>query len=293
MIYALHFLSHSAVEDISIKPEPIMSIGSMAITNSLFTTWLVVIFLIVLALIVKSLLKQKPGKIQAIFEILFEQIQNLLNDITNDKGKTRKMLPLIATIFLFVLVANFTGLLPGSGSSVMVPEAQIKGAEDTAIVEPSETTTAEKGETATTEAQEGEGFHYNGVKYVPLFRAPSSDLNMTFGLAIVVMLIVQIVGFASLKIKYLGKFFNFTGVMQFFVGLLEFVAEFAKVLAFAFRLFGNVFAGEVLLVVMGSFLAIILPMPFYGFEIFVAFIQAFVFAILTAAFINLAMEHHS
>ena len=298
MMYAIEFFSHSAIEDISIKPEAIFHVGSFAVTNSLFTTWIVMALIIIVVLVLKSRLKVVPSRFQSIFEMMIEGTEKLLTDITNDKEKSRKMFPLVLTIFMFVLVSNFAGLLPGAGSSIMVPESHIAsanhdetmGAGHEGVSDEDHNSVANSEEADSEEAVEG--FHYNGMKYVPLFRAPSSDLNMTFALAIITMIIVQIVGIATLKLKYFSKFLYFSSIMNFMVGILELVAEFAKVLAFSFRLFGNIFAGEVLLVVMGSFLAIILPMPFYGFEIFVAIIQAFVFAILSAAFLNLAMEYH-
>ncbi|MEO8612586.1 MAG: F0F1 ATP synthase subunit A, partial [Chloroflexota bacterium] len=175
--------------------------------------------------------------------------------------------------------------------------------------------TAAAGETATTsEANEaaapieaaGEAEHHYApgdpsVPWVVLgyWRAPSTDLNMTAALALIAVVMIQVMGFRALGVNYLTKFFNFgtlfnspLGGIDVAVGLLELIGEFAKILSFAFRLLGNVFAGSILLFVM-SFLLPFLPWPFFILEFFVAVIQALVFGLLTAIFMNLAtVSHH-
>ena len=115
---------------------------------------------------------------------------------------------------------------------------------------------------------------------------------MTLAMALVSVIITQIVGFKTLGVGYLKKFFNFSNPINFFVGILELISEFAKIISFSFRLFGNVFAGEVLLAVILMLVPYFVPLPFYGLEMFVAVIQAFVFAMLTLVFIKLAMTSH-
>lgn len=129
---------------------------------------------------------------------------------------------------------------------------------------------------------------------VPLIRGGTADLNITLGLAIFAVFSIQFYGYKTLGLKYFKKFFNFSSPINFFVGLLETIGEFAKIMSFAFRLFGNIFAGEVLLAVIAFLLPFIAPLPFIGLEIFVGFIQALVFATLTLVFINIATtsEHH-
>ena len=129
---------------------------------------------------------------------------------------------------------------------------------------------------------------------VPLLRAASSDLNTTLAIALVSVTFTQIVGLRHLGGEYLGRFFNVRGgPIGFYVGILELIAEFAKIISFTFRLFGNVFAGEVLIAVMTFLVPWIVVLPFYGLELFVGFIQAFVFAVLTLAFMSLATESHA
>jgi len=129
---------------------------------------------------------------------------------------------------------------------------------------------------------------------VPLIRGGTADLNITLGLAIFAVISVQIYGYKALGLKYFKKFFNLTNPINFFVGILELLSEFSRVISFAFRLFGNIFAGEVLLAVMAFLMPFLAPLPFVGLEIFVGFIQALVFATLTLVFINIAVstEHH-
>ena len=126
----------------------------------------------------------------------------------------------------------------------------------------------------------------------PIFRGATADLNPTLALALISVGATQYFGLKHLKLSYLKKFFNFSGPIQFFVGLLELISEFAKILSFAFRLFGNIFAGEVLLVVIAFLLPVIGPLPFLGLEIFVGFVQALVFSLLTLVFLHMATIGH-
>ncbi|MBM01356.1 MAG: hypothetical protein CL762_01355 [Chloroflexi bacterium] len=131
-------------------------------------------------------------------------------------------------------------------------------------------------------------------RLLPLLRGANTDLNTTLAIAIVAMVAVQFWGISALGIrKYGGKFFNFSSPIMLFVGLLEFIAELARVVSFTFRLFGNMFAGEVLLVAMMFLLPFIGIIPFMGLELFVGVIQAFIFSILTLIFGITAISDHS
>jgi F-type H+-transporting ATPase subunit a len=165
-----------------------------------------------------------------------------------------RFFPLIASIFLFVIFGSWAGLLPGV---------------------------------------ETIGFQRQG-RFIPLFRGATADLNITLGLAISAILSVQIFGYKTLGVKYFRKFINFSNPINFFVGLLELISEFAKIMSFAFRLFGNIFAGEVLLAVIAFLIPVVASLPFIGLELFVGFIQALVFATLTLVFTNIATSenHH-
>jgi F-type H+-transporting ATPase subunit a len=134
-----------------------------------------------------------------------------------------------------------------------------------------------------------------GLGVFPILRSPSSDLNFTIALAIISIVSVNYYSIKHLGLgKYLGKFFNFKNPIQFFVGILEFIGEFSKVISLSMRLFGNLFAGEVLLIIISSLVAYLLPLPFLALEVLVTFIQALVFATLTVVFYSIAtieMEH--
>jgi F-type H+-transporting ATPase subunit a len=127
---------------------------------------------------------------------------------------------------------------------------------------------------------------------VPFLRSAGSDLNVTLALGIVAMTLVNVSGVNALGVWiHVRKFFTFKNPIDFFVGILELLSEFAKIISFSFRLFGNVFAGEVLLVIVGSLAPYVAPVPFLLLEVFVGFIQALVFAMLTMVFISIAVAH--
>ena len=194
-----------------------------------------------------------PGMAQSIAESGIEALLDLMDQVLDDRKKSEKYFPLVATIFLFVLVSNWFGLLPGFGSITL---------------------------------QRGEGFE-------PLFRSPSTDLNFTLALAIISVLAINIIGIGTIGVaKHMRKFFDVRGPVEFFVGILELISEFVRIVSFSFRLFGNIFAGEVLLVVTQFLLPYILPVPFILMETFVGLIQAFIFAMLTLVFISVAVEDH-
>ena len=139
-----------------------------------------------------------------------------------------------------------------------------------------------------------------GYIVVPLFRAPSTDLNFTLALAVVTVVLTQYFGVKAQRGRYFKKFFDVSGFKQgalmgvigIFVGILELIGELSRMLSFSFRLFGNVFAGEVLLLVMAFLIPYIASLPFYGLELFVGFIQAAVFMMLAVVFMSMATEGH-
>lgn len=248
---------------ISLAPEVIFHIGSIPITNSILTAWVTVIILTIIALFVRSRLNLiKPNKIQVIFEFLISFLYDMAETILGKK-LAKKLFPMLASFFFFILVGSLLGLLPGVGS-IGVKEIE----------------------------------HGKEI-LVPLFRAPTSDVNAALGMALITMITVQLLGIRYLGIfKYLQKFFNVSGksiferALNFLVSILEGVSEFSKIISFTFRLFGNIFAGEVLISVITLLIPYIVPIPFIGFEIFVSFMQAFIFFALSTVFISLAIQPH-
>jgi F-type H+-transporting ATPase subunit a len=289
---------------VSIKAEPLFHLGGFTITNSLFTTWVAMILLIVLCLLATRRLPKDlqaastndllPGGLQNLFEFIIEALHGLTQGIA---GKwTPKFFPIIATIFLFVITANWIGLIPGVGSVGIlehpheVSSEEAKGAaEFTGFVANGPILTAETAQHAN-----------EGYFVVPFLRSPSADLNFTLALALISVFLVQYFGVKGNGAGYFRKFFDvsgfkrgvFWGFIGIFVSILELISEIAKIISFSFRLFGNVFAGEVLLLVMAFLIPYIISIPFYGLELFVGFIQALVFMLLTLVFFTLAASSH-
>ena len=287
---------------ISISAEPIAYIGDFAVTNSIFTSLVVSTLLIGFAVLVNSRLTDTdhPTGLQNFAEWIIESFHKFIYSVTGDLKRTRLFLPLVTSFFLFILLNNWLGLVPGVGPITVPhppePEASAPSSQVYAASDPSNVVEEAVGEgqpewqgtTAETE-HAPEAKHQTAV---PLFRPGSADLNTTIALAIISVLATQVFGYHFQGLAYFKKYFDFSGPIAFFVGILELVLEFAKIVSFAFRLFGNIFAGEVLLVVIASLLPIIAPMPFYGLELFVGFVQALVFAVLTLVFFNMAAQGH-
>jgi len=235
---------------ISISPETIFSLGTFGVTNSYFTSIILLLsmFIFCVVFIPKNLNKiPKAYSLQNILELLMETFLHFYESIVG-KTRARQWFAFLTTLFIFILLSSWSGLLPGVGSIGI------------------------------------HAIHEGEKELIPLFRSPSADLNTTIALAILGMLFVQYQGFSSLGIKYLKKFFQFHSPMMTFVGFLELLGEFTKIISFAFRLFGNIFAGEVLLAVMSFLIPIFASLPFLGLEVFVGIIQSLVFTMLVIVF---------
>ncbi|NCN06220.1 MAG: F0F1 ATP synthase subunit A [Candidatus Pacebacteria bacterium] len=264
---------------ISLSAETIFYIGGIAITNSMFTTSVVSLLLLLIAVIANRKIAptSRPTGLQNVMEWVVEALFNLVHSITHDLKKTHRFFPLVATFFLFILLNNWFGLLPGVGT-ILKSEKQ------------HEVVTAAKPELDSHD--QPIALEEKLESAVPLFRAGTADLNTTLALAVISILATQLYGAHALKLSYFKKFFDFSTPIMFFVGILELISEFAKTISFAFRLFGNIFAGEVLLVVIAALLPLGVPLPFYGLELFVGFIQALVFSMLSLVFFNMATMSH-
>ena len=252
--------------------EPIFHIGTFPITNAMVNGWIAVAFFVVAAAIVSKRKALVPKGIQNIAEALVEFMLSEIRKVTGDEKRARLFFPIVATIFLFVLFSNWIGLLPGTGSI------------------------------GVWELIEGER------ELVPLLRPAASDLNLTLGIALFAVLSSHVFGIRALGLtNHVSKFVNIRGifrsfskgpmavivaVIEFGVGLLEIISEVAKVLSLSLRLFGNIFAGEVLLTVMLGIFAYFLPLPFMFLELLVGAIQATVFSMLTLAYLTVATEAH-
>jgi len=267
---------------ISLAAEPIFSLFSFSVTNSALVSIIILFLFLFLAIIIKkkNLSFNKPSCLQQMLEVPIEALYNLSKSIAGTKAS--EFFPIIGSIFFFVLISNWSGLLPGFGTIGIY-----KNEPNHQIVESVQATHIPSNPEYSHEAEEGAH-----QKFIPIFRAPSADLNTTLALAVFSIVFIQITGFKHLGLSYLKKFFNFSSPIYFFVGILELIGEVAKIISFAFRLFGNIFAGEVLLIVTAALIPVIAPFPFYGLELFVGLIQALVFAMLTLVFLNLATISH-
>ncbi|NJN16996.1 MAG: F0F1 ATP synthase subunit A [Oscillochloris sp.] len=256
-------------------------------TNSLLTMLIVDVILIGLAFGATRNMQLVPRGLQNVMEVILESLYNLFRNIS--PKYIDRAWPLVATIFLFVLISNWLGLVPGASSIGVCHAYDDEEHARIALVRSAETGAISMGQVGV----EPTAYTTCGVGYslIPWLRPPSTDLNFTFAIAFMAFFFFEYWGFRTLGIGYLSKFFNLKGIMSF-VGIIEFISEIMKPIALSLRLFGNIFAGEVLIAVLTFLVPLFLPMPIYGFEIFVGFIQALVFSLLTMAFLSIATTGH-
>lgn len=241
------------MEEISLKAEELFSVSGFPVTNGLFLTLVVSILLVSLSILINRKIKIIPGYLQSAVEMGVEGLLGLMESTLGSMQKAEKYFPLVATIFIFILCSNLLGIFPGVGSLWLE----------------------------------------NGNTEVPLFRSPAADLNFTLAFAVISVIMTNILGMAAVGVfSHLGKFFNFSNPINFFIGILELISELAKTVSLSFRLFGNVFAGEVLLTIISFLAPYIIPLPFLFLELFVGMIQAFIFAMITLVSISLHTTAH-
>lgn len=261
-------------ENITLFAEPIHQFTNFTITNSLLTSWVAVTIIVILSLALRFKLKTIPGKLQNLFEIVVEGALGMCDQVTNDRALSLKIFPFAISVFFFILINNWLGIMPLGGFG---------------IVEKSE----------------------QGLAFIPFLRGGTADINTTVALAFMAVLGANLFGAFSIGIwktfnkyvnlKVLGGIFKkirheptiiLVAPITFFVGLIEIVGEFAKVASLSFRLFGNVFAGEVLLASMAALVAYLVPIPFLFLELLVGVIQALIFSILLVVYFTIASSDH-
>jgi len=255
---------------ISISAETIFNFNGFEVTNAMLGTIAVCFGLIISSVFIGSSLNKTgiPNKLQNAIEWFYKIVEGIASDGIGSVKKARPYLGLVLTLFLFIVFSSWLGLIPG------VLHIGIQVTPDL---------------------------------FYPIFRAPTTDLNATIALAIIAWITIQFAGFNALGFSYLGKFFQFkSGALGFFVGVQELISEFARLISFSFRLFGNIFAGEVLIVVVASltkfqtnipwldYFGVPLPVFIIIMEVLVAMMQAYVFVSLMSLFIAMAVEdaHH-
>lgn len=255
-----------------VAAEPVFHIGSFPITNSMINGWIAVLFFLIIGFFIRKRADLIPKKFQNLMEGIVEFLLKEVEKVTGDKIKARKFLPIVGTIFLFVLFSNWIGLLPGTGSIGVW------------------------------------GLIHGERELIPLLRPAASDLNLTLAIALFAILTSHVMALMTVgPVNHISKFINLRGiiksfkhgpmavvvaVIEFGVGLIEIVGEIAKVVSLSLRLFGNIFAGEVLITVMLGLLAFFVPIPFMFLELLVGAVQATVFAMLTLAYLVVATDEH-
>jgi len=235
--------------NIGLTPEYIGSIVGIPFTNTFFTTVIVSVLLIALAVWfwLADAHEERFLSTEALRVLVYEFLK-LTDTVTKNRALSKRILPLVVTFFLFIVTANLLALIPGFLGSFYVQTA-------------------------------------NGP--IALLRSPNSDLTLTLALAVVSVIATQWFSVRILGVKkYIARFLDFKNPVAFVTGFFEMISEGVKILSFSFRLFGNVFAGEVLLLLAGFLVPYLIPIPFMVLEIFVGIIQAFIFAILTLTFVK-------
>lgn len=246
----------------SVGPEVVGFIGDFPLANSFLLSLVITVIIVLVAVFVIRRFRRVPGKTQNIFEVLYEQMIGMVEQITGSKELAENIFPVIGALFVYLGIANLIGIIPGVSNVT-----------------------------------------YNGVQ---AFRTPTSDYNVTGGLALAMIVLVQV---ASIRqwgaLSYLGKFFKFKELIagfrqgikegllafiEFLIGLLDIVSELAKIISLSFRLFGNMFAGEVLGVLVLSALAFLLPALWMSLNLLFSVVQAVVFGSLVAAYYTLAVK---
>jgi len=264
------YISH----EITLFAEPIFHVGNFPVTNALITSWVTVLIIISLAMVLRMKLKMVPSKLQNIFEIVVDGALSLCDQVTNNRALSIKVFPIAVSVFFFVLINNWLGIAPLGGFGII-----------------------EVGD--------------HGKAFIPFLRGGTADVNTTIALAVMAVVGANIFGIFSLGIwktfnkyvnlKVLGQIFTkvrkdptviIVAPITFFVGIIEIIGEFAKIASLSFRLFGNVFAGEVLLASMAALVAYVVPVPFLFLEILVGVIQALIFSILLVVYFTIASTDH-
>lgn len=237
--------------NISLAPQVLFEIAGFPVTNTFLWTIVISLFLMGFFLLINKRLKDVPGKLQGIVEILLESYYNFVKSVIGTDEKAKKIFPLVMTMFIFTVVCNLVVYIPGQAAVSLIKD--------------------------------------EGV--VPVFRSVMSDYGMVFAMTMVSIITMHIVAIiVHGPFGYLKKFINLKSPLDFILGLMDIISEIAKIISLSFRLFGNIFAGEVLGAVMLFLAPFFIPLPFLFLGLLTAVVQAFVFSVLTLVFISMASE---
>ena len=255
--------------NVPLVAETIGHIGSFPVTNTLVNSTVLMVLFVGCAWYLKSRITKVPGKLQNAIESMIEFLLGYFDQVTNDRKKSVQFFPIVGTLFLFILLSNWLGLLPGAGSI---------GIWQT---------------------------HEGALELVPIMRSANSDLNMTIAMAAFSVIVSHLFGMFTLgffthwnkfiqlgtvwqAVKTLKPITILTAFVEFLVGFIELFSEAAKIVSLSLRLFGNVFAGEVLLTVISSLVSYFVPLPFMGLELLVGVVQATVFSLLVLVYLTIS-----
>jgi F0F1-type ATP synthase membrane subunit a len=321
--------------------------GPVPITNTMIASWITIVVVTLFAFAATRKMKIIPGRLQGLVEMALEALINFIESVAGHKNG-RKFLPVIATIFIFVMFNAYLALLPLYGPGIYVEEKEEVEVEYSGVVvEVMDVEKVEKDETVIFRIEreaDGEiedvvapisghihlhegievGSHVDEehplaeiVSKPPLIRSASTDINMTLALALIAVLFIELMGltgrgfkhyiseyinvgelFRGIKLFFKGKIVDglmatVTGVINVIIGGLEFISHMTRMISFAFRLFGNMTAGEILVLSATFLVPWIMAMPFYGLELLIGFIQALIFGGLTLVFASIAVGHGS
>jgi F-type H+-transporting ATPase subunit a len=240
--------------EVHIAPQPVFDVGGFTVTNTLLSAWLTTVVIILLFGLGARSMKIVPGRFQGFVEMFIEALYNFIRGVAGDRY-ARPFFPILATLFLFVSFNAWMALLP---------------------IYPTVGFIAEGNDEITTH----------------LLRSAATDMNMPLALAIIGFLFAEIWGFKVHRFSYLKEFFRGPNPIQTFVGLLELLSHFIRLISFTFRLFGNMLAGEIVLFMMTFLLVFLAPLAFYGLELLVGGVQALIFMGLTLVFTVMAIAPH-
>jgi F-type H+-transporting ATPase subunit a len=243
----------------TLAPETIFHIANFPVTNTMLNTWIAIIIFLIVGILISRKVSMRPGKLQNFFEYILEILMGYFDQVTGDRKKTLRFMPIVGSVFFFILLSNWLGLLPGTGSIT--------------------------------------------IGHKMLLRPANSDLNLTVAMALFAVIVSHLYGLITVGVfTHLNKFIQIgtliksfrhgpiailTAVIELAVGFIEIISEMAKVLSLSLRLFGNIFAGEVLMTVMSSLVGLLVPTPFMMLELLVGLIQAGVFTMLTLVYLTI------
>ncbi len=260
---------------VQLPAEEVFQLFGFPITNSIIGAWITIIVLVGFSYAVTHKMELIPTRLQSLLEFAIGALFNFCQSVAGEKNG-RRFFPIVATIFLFVAFNAWLSLLPGFGS-ILVTSA------------------------------EGESVY--------LLRAANTDINMPLAIALMSFVFVGYFGISSLGVRYLGKFVNvgqffgglrhltkgrlraglngiFLGVINIFIGFIEALSNLVRIVSFTLRLFGNMTAGEILLIIATFLIPFVFALPFYGLELLVGFVQALIFSGLTLIFLTVAVAAH-